>query len=197
MFFAIRLAVDHHLIDILSFKFAQVYVVRIRVVILILPNQYFVEFCLGHAFFVISNLTWGRKLQVLHRLSDLHPYLKPKDVSSYSMGVILTTEDYMWLKSQQTWNKFTLGRGCIRSCCSHHACFWADAVGVTDLGVIHGLGQGRCVPWVFLSGSAEEVRYFPEIWSVFLKAKGNLHPLKVQSHNVFKKGNEYKTVIIF
>lgn len=68
IFFAIRLAVDHHLIDILSFKFAQVYVVRIRVVIWILPNQCFVEFCLGHAFFVISNLTGGRKLQVLHRL---------------------------------------------------------------------------------------------------------------------------------
>lgn len=81
----------------------------------------------------------------------------------------------------------TVGRGCIRSCCSHHACFWADAVGVADLGVTHGLGQGRCVPWVFCLG--DMICYF--------EGKGNLHPLKVQSHNVFKKGKEYKTVIIF
>lgn len=74
MFLAIRLAVDHHLIDILSFKFAQVYVVRIRVVILILPNQCFVEFCLGQAFFVISNSKRYIDFQIYIHILNLKMY---------------------------------------------------------------------------------------------------------------------------
>ncbi len=42
-------------------------------------------------------------------------------------------------------NVIHLGRGCIRSCCSHHACFWADAFGVLDLGIhrMTGGADGR------------------------------------------------------
>ena len=128
--------------------------------------------------------------------------LNPEDVSSYSVGVILTREDYSWLKLQQTWNKFTfkrtsmtLGRGCIRSCCSHHACFWADAVGVTDLGVIHGLGQGRCVPWVFLFGSAEELRYFPEIWYMICWRQREFVSSEGTVSQCLQKRKRVKTVI--